>query len=89
MYRTTSVLPMMSFTFNLDDKLQFANFCSLLARGGVAWTMADKASLAFEEALPDHDDDVDDDHDVEERSTDGSSYSETKSFQQQQMVDQV
>jgi hypothetical protein len=48
----------------------------------VAWTTTDKASLAFEQALPDHED-ID-----EGGSTEGSSYSETKSFPQQ-IVDQV
>ncbi len=50
----------------------------------MAWTTTDKASLAFEEALPD---DVIDDRD-EVPSTDGSEFSETKSYQQQ-LVDQV
>ena len=67
---------------------------SLSARGGVAWTTTDKASLAFEEALPDDDvdnviddDNVNDDDDGggDDQSTDGSDFSETK----QQLVDQV
>ena len=65
-------------------------FCSLtLGKGGIAWTTTDKASLAFERALPDDRDD-DEDREREERSSEeGSCYSESKSYQQQQLVDQV
>ncbi len=64
-----------------------------LGRGGVAWTH-DKASLAFERALPDdheheeEEEEVHDDRSSEEGGEGGSCYSETKSYQQQ-LVDQV
>ena len=67
-------------------------FSTILGRGGVAWTH-DKASLAFERALPDeheHEGEEEDEEVQDDRSSEegGSCYSETKSYQRQ-IVDQV